>query len=66
MLQRILRWKRFRGMTFAEGPFKVGAGAHIDAAEYELQSIVRDINRVRMPVARHGASNWQAPGPAPV
>jgi hypothetical protein len=48
VVQRFLRWRANRGVVFQNQPENLSLEARIDAAEYELQSIIRDIARVRM------------------
>ena len=48
VVQRFLRWRANRGVVFKGQPINLGIEARIDAAEYELQAIIRDVARVRM------------------
>jgi hypothetical protein len=45
---RFKKWRNLRGRRFDEAIPALSVGARIDAAEYELQSIMRDIARVRL------------------
>jgi hypothetical protein len=49
VVKRFKRWRRLRGQTFEDSSLGLGAQARVDAAEYEFQSIVRDLSRVRLP-----------------
>jgi hypothetical protein len=49
VVKRFKLWRRLRGHTFDEASLELGAQARVDAAAYELQSIVRDLTLVRLP-----------------
>lgn len=45
---RFKQWRHLRGGTFEDAIPALSIEARIDAAEYELRSIMRDISRVRL------------------
>jgi hypothetical protein len=49
LVKRFKRWRSLGGVTFDEAPTSLSAAARIDAAEYELQAIIRDVSGVRLP-----------------
>jgi hypothetical protein len=49
VVKKFVRWRVNLGVTFVDRPNDPGIEARLDAAEYELQSILRDVTRVRMP-----------------
>jgi hypothetical protein len=49
VVKKFVRWRANRGVSFVEQPNEPGIEARLDAAEYELQGILRDVARVRMP-----------------
>jgi hypothetical protein len=51
MVQRFRRWRATRGVVFQDEPANVSIESRIDAVEYELQGIIRDVSRVRMQAA---------------
>lgn len=57
--KRIKNWRTIRSRAFDEMPTLVSLDARIDAAEYELQSIARDVARVSLSVQNTKVSQLQ-------
>lgn len=47
-VERFNRWRAGRVATFSDQAAQRSTGAHLDAAEYELRCIMRDVASVRM------------------